>query len=152
MDSSEALVALEQVQATRREVAQKAQCPPYWHVAFGLLMATMVGGQVFSPLYSVAILVLCLGAAVLMARAARRRLGFFVNGYRRGRTRPVALALLAYVEILHFGALWLKLGQHILWAPLAAAALVLPGAIYGSYVWQRAYIAEMSEGPGAITP
>jgi len=152
LDAADALRALEQAEAVRREVAQRAVCPPHWHLAFGLLMATLIAAQAAPPLYAVGIMALWAGAFVLMLRAIRRRLGFFVNGWRRGRTLRVSIALLVYCELLLMASLWLKLSQHIGWAPLAAAALVFPGAVYGSYVWQRVYLAEMNEGPRTLAP
>jgi hypothetical protein len=115
-------------------------------------MATLIAAQAAPPLYAIAIMALWAGAFVLMLRAIRRRLGFFVNGWRRGRTLRVSIALLVYCELLLMTSVWLKLGHHIGWAPLAAAALVFPGAVYGSYVWQRVYLAEMSEGPRTLAP
>jgi hypothetical protein len=150
MDAETALSALQQVDAVRADVARRATCPSHWHWAFGLLMGAMIGGQSLPSAYeSLAVTGACLGATLLMMRAMRRRMGFFVNGYRKGRTRPIAIGLLVFVETTLGVTLWLKLGQHIWWAPLAGAALVAPVSVLGSYAWQRAFRAEMTAGEGA---
>jgi len=152
MDSAEALRALEQTEAMRREVAQRTECPPRWHIAFGLLLATIAAGQATPLPYNVCIEVFCIIAVAVFARAQRRRIGFFVNGWRQGRTLPVTFALLAYFMLIYWAGLWLKFNTHIWWAPLAAAILIFPGAVYGSYARQRAFRAEMSEGPRTMAP
>lgn len=152
MDAVDALRALEQTEATRRHVAQRAICPLHWHVAFGLLMSTLIAAQAAPPLATCILVLLTMVLMIIMLRAMRRRLGFFVNGWRRGRTLRVTVAVLVYCELLHWTGIWLKLGQHMVWAPLVAAALAFPGAVYGSYIWQRVYLAEMSEGPRTMAP
>ncbi len=152
MDAADALRALEQTEAMRREVAQRAQCPPRWHIAFGGLVATIAASQATPLPYSVCLPMLCIVAAAFFIRVQRRRLGFFVNGWRRGRTLPVTFAILAYFLLLYYAGLWMKFDLHIWWGPLAAALLIFPGAVYGSYARQRAFRAEMSEGPRTMAP
>jgi phosphatidylglycerophosphate synthase len=142
-DTSSPADALAGVRAINDQIARKVECPPQYHLAFGLLMGAMVAGQALSPLGACVVLVICMGFLGLMFMWQRRRLGVFVNGYRRGRTRSVALTLLVIVEALLFGSIWLK-HQGLPWAPLAAAALVVPIAIAGSYIWQAAYRTDLA--------
>lgn len=135
--------ALEGVRAINSQIAEQVLCPPQFHFAFGALMGALVAGEALPVPGSMAVLVVCMAAVVLMVRAQRRRLGFFVNGYRRGRTRVVAISLLVIVEALLFGSLWLKFHGLPL-APLAAGALVVPIAIAGSYIWQAAYRTDLA--------
>jgi hypothetical protein len=152
MDPAEAFRALEQTEAMRREVAQRTQCPRHLHVALGLIMSTLSAAQATPLPYSVIAPVLCIVAAAFFVRAQRRRMGFFVNGWRRGRTLPVTVAILAYFMLLYYAGLWMKFDAHIWWGPLAAALPIFPGVVYGSYARQRAFRAEMSEGPRTMAP
>lgn len=79
---------------------------------------------------------------VAMALIARRRMGFFLNGYRKGNTRRVAIALLVVIEAIYLSSMWLKLEQHVVWAPLVAGALVVPIILVGMKRWQDAYRSE----------
>jgi hypothetical protein len=149
-DADAARRALEDAQKVRADLADKVRCPPSWHLAFGLLMGAMVAGEAGPPPVSLGVLAVCLGGVVLMARAMRKRMGFFVNGYRRGRTLWVALSLLAFVEVVLFGGIWLKDARHIAWAPLVGGAVVAAVTTFASYLWQAAYRAEMLNREGAL--
>lgn len=137
-DSQSAFEALAGVEAINAEVARKASCPPHLRAAFALIMGAMVASQALTPGGSVSILVACFFGVILLLKTQRERLGFFVNGYRRGRTRWVALSLLVVVEALLFGSIWLKLHGYP-WAPLAAGGFTTVLAFGASYVWQWAY-------------
>jgi hypothetical protein len=142
-DADAARRALEEAGAIRGQVADKARCPPSWHATFGVIMGAMVASQSLTPALSISVTVLCLGAAVFMMQAARRRMGFFVNGYRRGKTLWVALGLLGVVEALLFAGIGLKETWGLAWAPLVCGLIVAPIAIGGSYLWQAVYREEM---------
>ena len=147
-DTESARNALEETRRLRAEVADKAACPPIMHAAFGLLMGALVASQALPVPSAMAVLAICMAGVAWMVQWQRKRMGFFVNGYRRGRTRRVALGLLAFCEAVLVVSLWLKYGRHIGWAPLAGGALVFPVAILGSYVWQAAYRADLSRANG----
>ncbi len=140
--------ALEDARAARAEVAARLDCPPQMHAFIALLMATMVASQSLPSPLNAAAVAPCLAAVALLVRYQRKRFGFFVNGYRRGRTRWVALSLLAFVEVVLFGSIWLKLAHHLAWAPLAGGVLVFPVSIFGSYRWQAAYKADLAQTAG----
>ena len=140
--------ALEEALAARAHVAARADCPAYMHVLAGLLLATMVAIQALPTALNIAALAGCLCAIAAMVAYRRKRYGFFVNGYRRGRTLWVALALLVFVEMVLFGGIWLKESWHVAWAPLAGGALVFPVAVFASYRWQAAYKADLAQAAG----
>lgn len=79
-----------------------------------------------------------------MAIIARKRMGFFVNGYRKGGTRAVAISLLVTVESIYFASLWLKGTQHIVWAPLVGGAIIVPVVFLAVSRWQAAYRSEFA--------
>jgi hypothetical protein len=149
-DADAARRALEDAQKVRADLADKVRCPPSRHLAFGFLMGAMVAGHAGPPPVSMTVLVLCLGGVVLMVRATRKRMGFFVNGYRRGRTLWVVLSLLAFVETVLFSGIWLKEAWHVAWAPLAGGVVVAAVTTAASYLWQAAYRAEMLSREGVL--
>src|SRR5579875_3441550 len=130
-DTASALKALEDAQSARAQVGQRLTCPPHMHAAFGLLMSALVAGQALPWQGAIAVVVVCMLGCAWIYQWQRKRLGFFVNGYRRGRTRRVAVGLVVFVEVVLGVCLWLKLGQHIDWAPLVGGALVFPVATAG---------------------
>lgn len=91
---------------------------------------------------SLPITILCFAALVVMMVSARKRTGFFINGYRKGRTRGVTIPLLVAVETIYIASLWLKESQHISWAPLVGGAMIVPVVIFATYRWQDAYRSE----------
>lgn len=141
--------ALEDAQKVRADIADKVRCPPSRHLAMGVVMGGMIAGEAASPPISLAILAICLGGVVLLVVDARKRLGFFVNGYRRGKTLWVAIGLLVFVEAVLASSIWLKEVRHILWAPIVGGLIVAPVATAASYLWQSVYRTEMRNGEGA---
>ncbi len=144
-DALSASQALEDARAARAQVAARLDCPPQMHAVLALLMAMMVASQSLPSPLNTAAVAPCLAGVVLLVQHQRKRYGFFVNGYRRGRTRRVALTLLAFVEVVLFGSIWLKLAHHLAWAPLAGGVLVFPVTLFGSYRWQAAYRADLAQ-------
>ncbi len=122
MNPIEARAALDSIDDVQRDLALKATyCPPWRHAAFGAVMALLVLGQGFdiaimAPLFAVAML-----AVVLLVADDRRRYGLFINGYRKGRTLPVTLALLG-------------------------AAIAFGVAVAASIAWSRIYRRELLKG------
>ena len=150
IDAQYALKALEDARTAQAGLAERVNCPPHMRVAFGLIMGALIAAQAAPSSVAIGVTAACLGAVVLMIRAIRRRTGIFVNGYRRGRTRWVALGLLAIVESALAFSLWLKLAHHLVWAPLAAGAAVTVIAIAASFLWQAAYRADLSAEGGLM--
>lgn len=140
--------ALEAARTARAQVAARADCPPLMHAIFAALMAAMVASQSLPSPLNAAALAPSLAAIAALVVYQRKRYGFFVNGYRKGRTRWVALSLLGIVEVLLFASIWLKVERGLVWAPLAAGVLVFPIALFGSYRWQAAYKADLAQAAG----
>ena len=102
----------------------------------------MVAVQAAPGLIAMTLSACFLVVIVAMALIARKRMGFFLNGYRKGNTRRVAIALLVVIEAIYLSSMWLKLEQHVVWAPLAAGAIVVPIILFGMRRWQDAYRSE----------
>ena len=142
-DAEAARSALEDTRRVRAEMADKLACPPGWHLVFGALMGTIVAAQAATPFYTIAIEVGCAIATGILAATWKRRLGFFINGYRRGRTRWVTFPLLAGFLAIYALVVYLKI-EHGLWqAPLAGGAVMGALAAWASVIWQKVYRAEM---------
>ena len=78
----------------------------------------------------------------LLVTISRQRIGFFINGYRKGRTLRVAIALLGAIEVIYLASLWLKYAQHIVWAPIAGGAILVPIILFAMQRWQDTYRSE----------
>lgn len=140
----DARAALESVDDARRELALKATVCPFWrHAAFAAIVAVAVLGTGFDLLPQIALIVAALVATAWLVADDRRRYGMFINGYRRGRTLPVTLALLAAT----LGAMAFEYGAHFAGLSLAIklgiAGVAFLLALESSYAWHRAYRREL---------
>lgn len=139
MDRNEALAALGTMDAAKADLARAANCPPWRHAAFGLLMGTLVMAQGLPSPFTMLLVALAMTGVVLLVRADRKRMGVFVNGYRKGRTRVVAfvmlgVSLLLIVAEIHARETGLSMATRIGIAALAAAL-----GTWGSTIWQPVF-------------
>ena len=138
--------ALASARAAQAKLAAKVDCPPQFHAAFGALMGTLVLAQAFPPAATIAIEVACMGGAGLMYVVGRRRLGFFVNGYRKGKTRPIIFGMLAVYVVTLGLAGWLKMERHLIWPAVVGGLFMFGVGVAASVAWQRTYKAELLAG------
>ncbi|TMJ12006.1 MAG: hypothetical protein E6G94_14755 [Alphaproteobacteria bacterium] len=144
MDEREAAEALAAMQAARGRMAGRARWSFWRHAAVGLLMGALVASYALPAPLTIAVVGLCLlGVAAIVARD-RRRDGFFVSGYRRGRTRPLTFGLVAFLVAALLLALISR--QWVAWAPVAIGAVVAVVATGASIVWERIYQRELGDG------
>lgn len=144
MDAGEAARALAAVAETRSRFAQRAHWSLPRHLAVGLLMGLLVASYALPEAGTMAVLGLVILLVLLVIARDRARDGFFVNGYRKGRTRTIAL-LLAGASILALGAA--LAGKHLYgmgWAPIAAGAIMVAAGTWASIAWERAYRADLA--------
>ncbi|MHA6718917.1 hypothetical protein ACX40Y_05645 [Sphingomonas sp. RS6] len=139
---TEARDALAAMNATRAQLARAAHCPPARHAAFALLMAAVVLSPVAMPYQLVALAPVLVGI-VLVVRWDRRRLGMFVNGYRRGRTRRVIAAILPGFLLLYGASVYAVAAHGLLWPSVALAVLAFALGYFGSLMWQRVFVREL---------
>lgn len=143
METFEARSALEAKQYAEAQMARAANCPPWRHALFGLLMGGLVASPAFDTPIRFAILAVILCSIPLIIRSDRKRMGMFINGYRRGKTRLVAFGVLAvelslYAVSVYYG---LDLGDHLTPLLLGLAGVLI--GIAGSLLWQRVFVREM---------
>jgi hypothetical protein len=140
----DAAAALEGARAARVRLADKTRCPPYMHAVFGGLLGGLVASEAASDRGTLIIEGIIIVIALTIFVVQRRRLGFFVNGYRRGRTRPVALGIVGVYLLLFSLAAYLKGEDGLHWPALALGVLMFGLGTWASVEWQARYQAEMA--------
>lgn len=143
MEHSEALAALDAKRAAEAQMARAANCPPWRHVVFGLLMGGLIASFAFEFAVRTAILVIVLACIPIIVRSDRRRMGMFINGYRRGKTRLVVAGILALWIPLYALSVYYGLGRNDHRMPLLLGLVGFALATAGSVVWQRVFVREM---------
>jgi hypothetical protein len=125
------------------DLARLATCPPWRHAVFAGMMAALVATPAVPLTLRFVLLALIFVAIALVVQSDRRRLGVFVNGYRRGKTRLVALPMLALILLLYAASCYFALdrGQPMISLALAAASFVI--GYIGSMIWQRVFVREL---------
>jgi len=139
----QARIALLAKGAAEQDLARLAACPPWRHAAFAAIMATLVATPAAPLAWRFALLALIFVAIALIVQSDRRRLGVFVNGYRRGKTRLVAFPMLGAILLFYAASCWFALdrGQPTVSLGLAAASFVI--GYVGSTIWQRVFVREL---------
>ena len=139
----EARAALAAKGTAEQNLAALALCPPWRHAAFAAVMAALVGACGVAVPFRFAILAMVFVAIGLIVQSDRRRLGVFINGYRRGKTRLVTFPMLAIVLVLYMASFYfgVTLGRPDISLALALAAFVI--GYIGSTLWQRVFVREL---------
>jgi hypothetical protein len=138
----EARVALDAKGAAERQLAKAAECPPWRHALFGLVMAALVATPVLPLPLRFGALVLILVGIGLIVVADRRRMGMFVNGYRRGKTLGLTLALLAVNLGLYAMSVRAQIDGNTN-MPLMFSGVAFGVNVIGSIAWQRIFVREL---------
>ena len=146
MNQDEAQAALAAMQLTKDRLAENQHCPPWRHAAFGIFMAAINVTFAVPAQYRALLIIAWVVAGFALVISDRRRSGTFVNGYRRGRTLSVTLALLGMVMALLFAQIH-AVRSGLSWQTSAGiAVLTFLLATLASVIWQRVYVAELREG------
>lgn len=143
METFEARSALEAKQYAEAQMARAATCPPWRHAVFGLLMGGLVASPAFDTPIRFAILGAILCSIPLIIRSDRKRMGMFISGYRRGKTRLVAFGVLAVELSLYAVSVYYGLDRHDHLMPLLLGLAGVLIGIAGSLLWQRVFVREM---------
>lgn len=143
---TEAADALSAIQQSQAQLARIANCPPQRHLVFALVMGGLVSLPGFPVTVAFVLEALLMLAVGLIALWDRRRNGVFINGYRRGRTRPLTFVLLGMMLTLLAVSFWLARGKGIYWGPFALAAIAVPVAYAFSVQWKSVFRREMGVG------
>ena len=142
MNVNEARAALTEVEQAKGRLAADYNYPFSRHLAFGALMGILVASPALGSPRSVLVLPLVMAGVIAVQKWDRARTGTFLNGWRAGRTLPIALfALLVNAILLAVGARYT--GQGLVWVPLALGVVATAVGVAISYAWQRVYLNEL---------
>lgn len=134
-----ALDALNSMRDAERRLAHRAHWSAARHFAFAALVATLVASLALPPLAQMLVFVGLMGSTALIVRGDRARDGMFVNGWRLDRTLWVTLPTTGVILALALAAVRARDVFGLDWAPLAAAAIVLPIGFGASVLWEYVY-------------
>lgn len=149
MNPMEAQAALDSMAEAQRELAESGPKYPLWrHAAFAAVMATLVLGQGFDQPWQLLMLVFPMAAVAWLVADDRKRYGVFVNGYRKGRTLPVTLALVALMLGAMGGEIYARFNDVGLGVKLGIAGFAFVVALLMSLWWTRIYDRELLDGNG----
>ena len=149
MENFEARHALDQLStAQARMVDDLGRSPPWRHMLFGALFGVLIGSIAISRATQFYTAPLLLVAIALIIRSDRRRLGVFINGYRRGATLPLTGIFLVAMIVCVFAGMKLRVDSYELPYKLVLAALAFALATGFSIYWQSIYRLELKAGVG----
>jgi len=144
MDQTEALSALAAKNVAEAQLARACNCPPWRHAVFGLLMGALVASPAFEIAIRMAILAAILCCIPIIIQSDRKRMGMFINGYRRGKTRVVAIGILAVELSMYALSAYYGMELHNMVIPLLLGAAGVLVGIWGSMMWQRVFVRELT--------
>lgn len=139
----EARAALEAKGSAEQNLARLALCPPWRHAAFGACEGVLVATPAVALPLRFAILAMIMIAVGLIIRSDKRRLGVFINGYRRGKTRLVTFPMLAVLMVFYIGSCYYGLIRNERSISLALAGVTFIAGWIGSILWQRVFVREL---------
>lgn len=142
----DALRMMAEVEAANADLAERAKAPTWYHPALGLLMGGLVAMQGQSIPLLIGYYVVFVAGLLLLVRAYKRHTGMWINGYRAGRTRWVAIGLAALTTLSMLIAVWLQRERGLAVAPLVFGGLVAVIVTIGGFVWEAAFRSDVREG------
>ena len=137
---------LAEVQAANSEMAERAKAPVWYHPALGLLMGGLAAVQAAPVAWQYGYFVVAGLGVWLLVKAYIRKTGMWVNGYRAGRTRIVAVSLATLTAATMLTSAWLFHSKHVTFAPLVAGVIVATIATVAGFVWEAAFRKDLREG------
>ncbi len=146
MERQEARAALGSIGDAHARLAAAAECPPWRHAVFGLIMALLVLGLGIGGTTQFALMAVAMALTAIVVMHDRKRMGVFANGYRRGSTLPVALGLVVVTMLLIAAQIRLREADGsmtVAWLITGAEFVV---ATVSSVLWQWRFRAELMKG------
>jgi hypothetical protein len=143
MDRNEALSALGAVGDAKAALARAADCPPWRHAAFGGVMGLIIFSGGVEPPLNFALLAASFVAIALIVISDRRRMGMFINGYRRGATRPLTFVMLGTMIVIAWAEFHAREAGLSMGTRVALTLLAFAIATAMSVAWQRTFRREM---------
>lgn len=143
MDEAEAARALAAMGSTRDALAQRARWSLGRHAAVGLVMAAMIISYALPAPWPIFAAAACMAVVAIIVIRDRRRDGFFVSGYRPGRTRWLTSAMVIAAWAALSAAIVLKTRFGLAWAPVVIGLATGLVVTLGSIAWERVYRQEL---------
>ncbi len=144
--NEDALRMLAEVDAAQADMAQRAKAPTWYHPALGLLIGGLIAVQGQPTPVMLGFYAAYIAGLALLMRAYKRHTGLWINGYRAGRTRWVAIGLAALGMLGALISVWLLRERGLTQAPLVFGAIVAVIVTVGGFVWEAAYRADLRDG------
>ena len=143
MDRNEAISALGTIDGAQAALARAADCPPWRHAVFGALMGTIMLAAGVGPPLSFALLAISFAAMAMIVVSDRRRMGMFINGYRKGATRPLTFVMLGVMLVIAFGEVHAHHAGLSMATRIGLAVIAAMIATAMSVMWQRIFRREL---------
>jgi hypothetical protein len=143
-DSAAAAAQLSALAADRAALATRAVQPWWYDAALGLVVFALLGTMsVRNTVLQLAVDLAALLAFAGLKHAYTRHTGFWVNGYRKGRTRGVIAVLLVLYALLVAAGAVAEYALDLRGAMAVAGAVLGVAAAVCSRWWTRVYVAEL---------
>jgi hypothetical protein len=145
-DRSAAEAQLATLQAQRTALAERAMQPWWYDALLSLLLFGFVASySLRNNWITLAALVLFLLSLRGMVVLYRRHTGFWVHGFRKGRTRRAVTAWFACVVVVLGAGFTAELALDRRGAMVVAGAVLAVGLLFVNRWWSRLYIAELRD-------
>lgn len=140
LDPAAALAAMRTSQAA---ILKRNECPPWRHALFAGLLSSVVAAQAAPEPVFFGYIACVMLAVIGIVAVERARNGMFINGWRPGATRGVAVGIFGVYLAIYSLTWWLKLDRGRWVAPLIGGAVLFPMAWYASRRWMQVYRREL---------
>ncbi|HRH20678.1 MAG TPA: hypothetical protein PLE81_08580 [Brevundimonas sp.] len=137
--------ALAEIAAARASLGQELNYPFAYDLAYGGMLALMVGGAGLQTPWSTITLLVSLAALALMVNWWRKHTGWWVNGFSPPRARWVTVGLMVVVMALMGLSFWPRFGDGPVWVALVAGGLAGLAGIIGGRLWMAVYRQELKD-------
>jgi len=143
-DRASAEAQLATLHAQRAALAERAMQPWWYDALLGLLLFGFIASYSLRnnwiSLVAVVVFLLCLRGMVTLYR---RHTGFWVHGFRKGRTRKAIAVWFVCVLVVLGAGFTAELALDLRGAMVVAGAVLAVGLVLVSRWWSRIYIAEL---------
>jgi hypothetical protein len=140
-DSSPELRAdpLDAIRAANRQMAERSQPPPWYHVTLGLLVGGLCAIQEAPVMWRFAYFPFYVVGLILLVRSYRRYTGMWIPGYRKGRTRWVAFSAAGLAMAVFFAGDYAYAELNLRGACVVAGVFVAALVTAAGHAWHWAY-------------